>query len=186
MISPRAWAAFMAAQHRAGAVPEVSLESGTGSDGTLAIGCAEGELFTLRQAYGGSFTHLSLDNGDMHCMSYASGAFQRTFASNVLEHSPAPYFALLEIRRVTQASGEVHIAMPQFDGPEGGGGMLHVSCLDAKVWGGLLRKVGLEVVEQCFEAGVYEPRAGYHIFHCRAGKPEHPHDWILNEVWSER
>lgn len=201
MISARAWEAFMYMQERAGKVEAAHRESTRWPIiGSLAIGPAISELSTLRHNYDGTFYVLALPEqskeiqsvgmqaiaGDMHDLPFSSGSFQRAFAGNVLEHSPAPYFALIEIRRVLTDGGEAHFAMPQFDGPEGGDGMLHLHCLTAAVWSELLRKTGFEVREQRDERGAYDPRAGYHIFHCIAGNPPHPHDYVLAEIWNAK
>ena len=149
--------------------------------GSLLIGPSPEEEARLHQTVTGEITVLSLPL-DMHEMPFDNGTFKAVYSSNVLEHSFAPYVALMECRRVLGSNGAAHFTMPRFAGPEGGEGPLHLHCLTADVWSELLHKTGFDVVEQAELDGHYEPRAGYHVFHCRAVQPPPPHDRMLATI----
>ncbi len=94
----------------------------------LVIGCGEGyevkwladhnykvigltkskkEAEAGRKKYG-----VTLKVGDMHELPFADNTFDCIYASNVLEHSVAPYIALLEWRRVLRKQGWLVTVMP--------------------------------------------------------------------------
>lgn len=123
------------------------------------------------------------DVGDVHDMPYASASFEAVFASNVLEHSVAPYVALMEIRRVLGEGGEARLVMPTFELREGGRGPFHLHCLDRRVWEELLRKTGLPPAEVALEqASEGAPGEGYLMFRCAAARPPGPHGRVLDEI----
>lgn len=124
---------------------------------------------------------LRVETGDMHDMPLGSGVYDIVFSSNVLEHSLAPYCALMEARRVTTTGGVGYFVIPAFDGDEGGVGPFHLHCLDQKVWTELLRKTGWALADAFRQPGV-DGRHTYVHYRCVASAPPAPHDRILNEL----
>lgn len=120
--------------------------------------------------------------GDIHYMPYGSGTFQFLHASNVLEHSLAPYVALIECRRVLIPGGVASFVLPSFEGREGGKGPFHLHCLTKDVWLELLRKTGFTVSDTHVQPGGDDPDAHYVHYRCVATEPPHPHGIILNEI----
>jgi SAM-dependent methyltransferase len=123
-----------------------------------------------------------VDVGDIHNMPFQHEVFSFVHASNVLEHSLAPYIALMECRRVLKPGGIASFVLPSFEGREGGRGPFHLHCLTREVWSELLHKTGLEIADVYEEPGAEDPTAHYTHFRCVALAPPHPHELVLAEV----
>ena len=122
------------------------------------------------------------DAGDIHDMPFEDNIFDFVYASNVLEHTFAPYVALLECRRVLRAGGIGYFVLPSFEGKEGGTGPFHLHCLSKDVWMELLRKTGLVSVDIHVERGGEDP-AGYYVhYKTMATEPPEPHSEMLRRV----
>lgn len=119
---------------------------------------------------------------DIHDMPFAHGIFDSVAAFNVLEHSLAPYIALLECRRVLRYRGTAVFSLPSFSGAEGGRGPFHLHCLTEEVWTELLTKVGLPPERQMIEPGGVDKTAFYINYTCRAERPPEPHCTILRDI----
>lgn len=121
--------------------------------------------------------------GDIHNMPFGARSFDFLYAANVLEHTFAPYIALMECRRVLKNEGKAVFVMPEFDGPDGGVGTFHLHCLDYRVWKELLRKTGHHIEQELIVKGDEAPFNYYH-FHCRAGDLPYPHSEVLEKLIS--
>lgn len=138
------------------------------------------EVDALRAAMPAEAGRIEL--GDIHDMSYQSGAFDVVFAANVLEHTLAPYIALLECRRVMREGGIAYFVIPSFAGSGGGKGPYHLHCLDPNVWKELLWKCGLTVSGVAEQRGSVDPETVYTHYRCVACTPPHPHDRVLADL----
>jgi len=120
--------------------------------------------------------------GDIHDMPYLSGIFDFVHAANVLEHTLAPYIAMMECRRVLRLGGVANFVLPPFDGADGGKSPFHLHCLTREVWVELMHKVGLEVTDVEVRCGTIDPSVKYSHYRALAVAPPAPHDKILHEL----
>lgn len=151
------------------------------------------EPIALRAAFGCPVTVLTVDPReaasladqfavvvtDLHDTALPAASFDFIVARNVLEHAFAPYIALMELRRVARAGCTLHALIPTFNGPEGGRGPYHVSCLAAELWEELLRKTGWGTARVAFD-GV--DGVGYWAVTAIAGDLPEPHGGVLDRL----
>lgn len=85
---------------------------------------------------------------DMHDTGLSSESWDLVWARHVLEHSPAPLFALHEFKRVLRPGGWLYIEVPmpgtscQHETNQN-----HYSVLTDSMWQSLIQKAGFELVE---------------------------------------
>lgn len=81
--------------------------------------------------------------GDMHDLPFPQKTFDAVYSKEVLEHSPCPYLALLEINRVLKPDGQFFHHIPW--GWDKQRDWYHFSCFPPDVWCDLMRKAYLKV-----------------------------------------
>jgi len=74
---------------------------------TIGITKSEKEVEAVTKKYG-----LMAKLADMHELPFPDNSFDCIYASNVLEHSVAPFVALMEWRRVLKPGGQLILVMP--------------------------------------------------------------------------
>jgi SAM-dependent methyltransferase len=188
-----------------GGVNEILALQRAGLERVHVLTAHDGEVDRLRALGVESITH-----GDMHDMPIPTARFTFLYCSNVMEHSLAPYIALMEMRRVLVDGGMAYFIMPSFEGGEGGVGPYHLHCLTPDVWQELLRKTGFEQVEtrlfpiitpqpeeerlgvvvgELLAKGTVREQAGcihYVCFLVRAVTPPHPHNAVFDALVSAK
>lgn len=86
---------------------------------------------------------MDLQFSDMHQLPFANNYFDCLYAANILEHSVAPYIALLEWRRVLKKNGWLMVVMPS---QEWLAEYYHYSVLTHSQVKNLLHKSGFELL----------------------------------------
>lgn len=81
--------------------------------------------------------------GDVHDLPFADKSFDCVYSKEVMEHSPCPFLALLEINRVLRPGGEFCHLIPW--GWDKQRDWYHFSCLPPEVWCDLHRKAYMTV-----------------------------------------
>lgn len=115
----------------------------------LLVGATPSEIVAWRELFGDDFDAISLQQFpeitvmDMHELRYKEDSFDYIYASNVLEHSPAPILALMELHRVLKRNGHAFFWMPtdltnQME-------RYHYSCFPPEIWLSLMEKAGFVV-----------------------------------------
>ena len=86
-------------------------------------------------------------NMDQTFMTFEDESFNFLFSRHCLEHSPFPYFTLMEYYRVCKPNGKVYIEMPASDNtrpleqiPN------HYSIMGSRMWIALMARVGWKVL----------------------------------------
>jgi SAM-dependent methyltransferase len=80
---------------------------------------------------------------DMHDLEFSSGTFDFVYGSQVLEHSPAPIVALIQINRVLKKDGGGFFWMPTDEGNRKA--KYHYSCFPEYIWEDLFGKAGFKI-----------------------------------------
>jgi hypothetical protein len=85
---------------------------------------------------------------DFHWLPYGNKSFDLIWARHALEHSPMPFFALMEWKRIAKKYILIVVPEPtpyiaEYEG--------HWTCLPECGWRALFRKLGLKIIK--FEAG---------------------------------
>lgn len=84
---------------------------------------------------------------DMHDMPFAHGSMDCVWARHVLEHSPIPLLALMELRRVLKPTGVLYVEVPMADtsahhetNPN------HYSLMSPSMWANLIQRAGFALI----------------------------------------
>jgi hypothetical protein len=128
------------------------------NESLLAVGCGDGyEVDVLNGMGWASVVGLTVDEtewkkgdgkvvlGDMHDMTFKDASYGYTYSKETLEHTPAPFIALVELNRVTKLGGGFFHLISC--GLEKQREMYHLSCLPEWMWFDLFKKAGFEVTE---------------------------------------
>lgn len=96
--------------------------------------------------------YIDLDSGgDYHWLQHPDNSFDMVFASHALEHSPMPFFALTEWKRVTKKY--ILIVVPRLTHDDEWNDYLcnykgHFSCFTKEGWRNLFSVAGLKIVKE--------------------------------------
>lgn len=100
--------------------------------------------------YADDFVNLvqaNLPDADMHSLPYEDNSFDGCVAMHVLEHSPFPLLALLQMSRVVKTGGYLYVAVPHAIGSYIDM-KSHLTVLHPNGWAKLLRISGWKVVRK--------------------------------------
>lgn len=97
-----------------------------------------------------------INNMDMHDLEFPDNSFDMVYASQVLEHSPAPIIVLIQIFRVLKEGGFAFLWIP--DNLENQKELYHYSCFPREIWENLLIKSGFCIrrIMRRFNSWAYE------------------------------
>lgn len=94
------------------------------------------------------FAKMVAHKQDMHDIGFADEQFDLIWARHVLEHSPAPLFALHEFKRVLRPGGWLYIEVPMpMTACRHETNQNHYSVLTCSMWQSLIQKAGFTLVE---------------------------------------
>lgn len=84
--------------------------------------------------------------GDMNFLDQTAESVDLLFCRHAIEHSPFPYFSLLEYNRVLKPRGKLYIEVPAPDGERVHENNLnHYSIMGRQMWLSLLKRSGFDV-----------------------------------------
>ncbi len=87
------------------------------------------------------------ENMDQSFMTYEDNTHDFMFSRHCLEHSPFPYFTLMEYFRVCKPGGKIYIEMPAPNNHRPLERIAnHYSIMDTQMWGALMMRTGWQVL----------------------------------------